>query len=409
MKTSAIVLSVFLALLGCAAGPAWAAQNCASPTQKGSLLIFPKIDVRMMTYGETCAQRDTIVRISNDSGTPVTVSCFWVNSELDKTGFTFILPGNVSGWFRASDGLASFRLYNEVASFPVPFQINPITKRFYPSTGELKCFAVDADSGIPISFNHLFGSAEVVEGESGFIIYGYPSWNFTARNVPLGYPVGQPGVLPLSGNNGDYDACPSYLTTEFQPTGLGGPGTEITLIPCKEDFRQDGGFLVTKALFDIFDMNGNKVGNAWKCVNTFFDDYLQNISPAVDPWTGFLVGAYGGPNFNLLGCGQDNGRLRVSAVASTVCESPYYFNFWRDMVPSGTAPSGIPGSASAYYTALGMGPTGSSTNTSFLGVVVKHGSHGGLFSKLPAGAGIDPTGKIIYDPFVGPITPESLK
>lgn len=404
MKKKLIALMIFSIVFAGLVGMASAAQNCTNTNQKGSLLVFPKIDVRVIPFGDTFIQRDTLVRISNDYPAAIQMSCIWVNSELDHTGFSFTLPANASIFFSAASGRASRRIFNEVASFPLPFQINPYTGELFPATGELKCWAVNPDTGVQISFNHLNGVAEIVDSEEGSLLYGYQAWSFTAR-CNRGAIVGNPGTLLLSGNNGAYDACPAYLTTEYQPMINDdedfSPGTEMTLVPCWQDLTQDGlNRVVTKALFEIFDQNGSKAGQAWKCVNTFFDDFLQNIQPGVDPWTGFLVGAFGGQNFAMRGVFTDveNMRLRVSAVKSTVCESPYYYNFWRDMPPAWTAPSGIPGLASAYYFALGMGPTGSSKPTSFLGVIVKHNPDGGMFAHTPCMAGIDQTGRVLYDP-----------
>lgn len=397
MSKHVVLLSALICLLAGFTGAALGAQNVANTTQKGSLLIFPRVDIREVSPG---VQMDTIIRISNDYPAAVTVSCFWVSYEWDKTGFNFILPPNDTVWFTAREGLASRRIFNEVAPFPPPFQINPYTGKLKRATGELKCFAVDPDFGAPISFNHLYGTVEIIENEN--FMYAYPSWNFIARGVSLGQPVGQPGKLVLSGKNGEYDACPAYLTTEYQPLVAGAdgsPGSRLCMVPCNQDLRQDGGRVFTKALFEIFDQNGTKVGNAWKCVMPPFDEFLQEITPAVDPWTGLKIAAYGGENFNVHGMDPelDNARLRVSAVKSTACETDHYYDFWRDTPPYWTAPSGIPGLASAYYAVIGIGPLNSSRNSAFLGVIVKHRPVSGMYAKNPVGAGAYAGGSILYD------------
>ncbi len=389
-----------LALLFAFQFRALAAQNVANTNQKGSLMNFPKIDVRQPSPG---VQRDTIIRISNDYPVDVSLYCTWVNSEFDKTDFIVGVPPSGTIWFRASDGSHSLKVFSSVAAFPMPFQTNPYTGQLKAATGELTCFAVDSDTWAPISFNHLFGAAEIFENES--ILYGYPSWNFTARGVELGKQVGRQGRLLLTGKEGGYDACPDYLTTEFQPALTSGEcsddcstGTELTLVACKQDLRQDGSRIVTKALFEIFDQNGTKFGNAWKCINKFDDDFLQNTQPKPDPWTGLLVGAYGGANFTVPVDDMENARMRISAVKSTECEASNYNRFWRDTHPYPNAPTGIPGTAIDYYNNLGMGPKGSSRKTSFLSVIVKHNPDGGLFAKTPCTAGADTTGIFRYDP-----------
>jgi hypothetical protein len=388
-----LVFWTFLALLFGLTGLASAAQNVANTNQKGSLLVFPKIDV---SYG-----RDTRVRIGNDSPAAVRVQCFWENDYLQNQRFDFIVPGNMSGWIEAKTGMSSDRFYMGDSSFPI-FDYEAGVIEIHAHTGELKCFAVDLSAGVPISWNHLFGSAEIWDGCDSVSVYGYNAWAFTARAVPQGAPVGQPGQLNLSGLNGAYDACPAYLTSEFLSAPIGsGFGTSVTLVPCIQDFRQDAVHVGTKAKFDIWDANGSKTGDAYKCITKFFDGFLQDIGPGTDPWTGLPIGGLGGYNFVHNTCQPylDNGRFRVTAMKSSVCESAYYYSFWRDLTTIPTLPSPIPGYASFWYDIQGVGPTGSTVNTSFLGVVVKYPMGGHTpYAKTPASAGYDPGGVVRYDP-----------
>jgi hypothetical protein len=179
------------------------------------------------------------------------------------------------------------------------------------------------------------------------------------------------------------------------------------------------------AKFEIWDMNGTKMGTAWKCINTIFDGSLapdtyfgSGFVPGVDPWTGLPIGAYGGaffvldnfsyaPNCSSGFCCNDNGRIRVTAVASSVCETPYFYNFWRDLTIDYSylnLPSPIPGLAVYWYILQGMGPTGASKNISFLGTIIKYGSGCtdvgcavSPYARNMASAGCDPTGAIAYD------------
>jgi hypothetical protein len=392
MRKLTICLAVFTLLFG-TIGLASAAQNVANTNQKGSLIVFPKIDVS--------DGRDTLVRIGNDFNSAVRVQCFWQNSLLYNQPFDFILPANEIGWIMAKSGLAQSRLYLSSAAFPVTDFVNGVVD-YHAHTGELKCFAVDMDSGVPISFNHLYGSAEIWNGHDCVSVYGYNAWSFTAEGLPRGVPIGMPGQLNLTGVNGAYDACPQFLISEFTSAPIGsGFGTQLTLVPCQQDLRQDGTPVATKAQFEVWDMNGMKTGDAYKCVSKFFDGFLQDIAPGSDPWTGLPIGGYGGSSFVLNSCipGADNGRFRVTAVKSTVCESSYYYSFWRDLTTTPGLPSPIPGFATYYYDLQGVGPTGSTKNTSFLGVIVKYPMRTyAPMAKTPNTSGIDPTGFLKYDP-----------
>lgn len=431
MKKSLVCMMVLAFALAGMLGVSTAAENVTNDNQKGSLLIFPKIDVS--------DHRDTIVRICNDYSAAVHIQCFWVNSILQNQGFDFTLYGNQCTWFSARYG-NSERAQYDVAPFPIalgPEAPGTIATGYANSfTGELKCFATNSDTGQPISFNHLFGTAEIMIGFDTVLMYGYPSWNFVAHGVPLGGPVGPNGELQLNGLNGAYDACPAYLTTEYLPPSLHGAGTEISLVPCVQDMRQDGYGISTKAQFDIWDMNGTRVGTAWKCVNTLFDSFLapanypgSGFIPGTDPWTGLPIGAYGGAYFVLNNfsyapncasgfCCNDNGRIRVTAVSSSQCESPYYYNFWRDLTIDTSylhLPSPIPGLAVYYYQLYGVGPTGSTKSTSFVGTIIKYGSgcadgHCDIspFAKNLVGAGCDSSGNIKYNPS-NSIIPEFFK
>jgi hypothetical protein len=378
-----------------------AAQNVANTSQKGSLLIFPKIDVN--------EGKDTIVRIGNDYSSAARVQCFWENGYLQVQDLILGVAANTSIWINARTGKASTISYTTSISFPVlDYSAGDI--EIHSHSGELICFAIDSNTRVPISWNHLFGSAEIVDSRTSTSVYGYTAWAFSARNVSLGTPIGNPGMLKLTGATGDYDACPQYLTSEFLSAPVGsGFGTQLTLVPCMQDFRQDAVHISAKAQFEVWDENGMKIGDAWKCINRFFDGFLQDIGPGTDPWTGMPIGGYGGNRFlsNTKTCMLDNGRFRVAALKSSVCESPYYYSFWRDLTGSSDLPSPTPGLGIHWYDILGVGPIGSTVNTSFLGVLVKYpiAAYSPL-GKTPATAGCDPTGYVKYDQEYSAVVPE---
>ncbi|MBV9569909.1 MAG: hypothetical protein JO056_01535, partial [Alphaproteobacteria bacterium] len=72
-----------------AANSAFAAQNVANTSQKGSLLVWPMITV---DPGKK-AQQDTSVEISNDANASVHVECEYVNERKGRVNFDFELSG----------------------------------------------------------------------------------------------------------------------------------------------------------------------------------------------------------------------------------------------------------------------------------------------------------------------------
>ena len=132
----------------------------------------------------------------------VDVKCYWMDEYQNIQDFVFRLTKNQIVWFRASDGMG---MGGNEATFVPPFN---------GSRGELKCWAVNAAGTRQISWNHLFGTATIYDYDDGEA-WEYSSWNFAARAVDRGDPVGPGGELSLTGADGGYDACPQYVLGKF--------------------------------------------------------------------------------------------------------------------------------------------------------------------------------------------------
>jgi len=323
-KTLVFSLAVALMLMGLCT-IASAAQNVTNVSQKGSLLIFPKIDTSMIDdTGPFPVYRDTIVMIGNDYYTEQWVKCYWVDQHQELQDFMFRLTPNQPIWFRASDGTGTGSADdpNVAAGITVP--------PFFPgeyAAGELKCWAVDAAGSNQVAFNHLYGNAMIFDTQHG-AAFEYNAWAFTARGVAQGAPVGAGGTLILSGANGAYDACPQYLLFNFFAAGSSinldeGAGfatfveTDLTLVPCYQDLRQDRVPTCTKAKFDIWNENETKYTGAYRCIKCWFEGYLDMIAVQV-PGKGF-----GGEKFVYKNLHTTVGRFRVTGVASTVCATAF--------------------------------------------------------------------------------------
>ena len=251
-------------VLGGLASAASAAQNVANTAQKGSLLIFPLIDVR--------PGNNTVIRIANDAHVGIDVKCYYVNQTKFRRDFVFKLTKKQAVIWDAANG-NSEPLGNLP---PFPTAVGPIPGNQF--LGELVCFAVNAAGSTQISHNHLSGTATVGFGRDGTeavlqASYEYNSWNFSAREVERGNPVGTPGRLDLTGAAGGYDACPLYNILHFSPTiAVNGRGTRadyrVGVSSCLQDLRQDFRPHFTKLRFNVWNAHEVKFTGAWECANS---------------------------------------------------------------------------------------------------------------------------------------------
>lgn len=336
--------SVWFALSLCCV-PVASGLNVATPFQDGSLLMFPKIEVS--------EDVDTIVRIvdsTNDKG--VWLDCFWETDNGTLTTFEFpIYARSVGNEFRASSGLPLEGSGGFAAPFPGP-------------KGSLTCWAVNSGATDQISWNSLHGSATIYNFKTGSALE-YKSWNFKAIGVAKGKAIGKAGTLLLNGKRGGYDTCPQALSFNFE--ALGGSTdnglsqkikfgrSELTLQPCKKDFRGEGRIpVVSKASFSIRTPNYQTFSGSYACVTDYFAEYLDAIQ--------------NGKFFTSASLHSNWGYFRVSGVASSNCKG--------------------------------------SQATGFLGMLVNYtdlnGSQTAALS-LPAQSGSNATGFIYWDP---PLLPE---
>ena len=321
------ILGLLLAAALCSS-PAFAAQNVANTSQKGSLLIFPLIDVRT----ENAAT--TIVDISNDANTSVHLECSYINDEKGRVDFDFSLSpkGSLSWDVLTHSGELT----------PPPFPTSGTFPQGSTELGELICFAVDLASAHQVRFNHLTGTATVVyfddaEASQSKQAFKYNAWAFTARSAlavppPDGTPVGTAGDLVLSGGgDGTYDACPAYLIANFSPGGpgpanvLGGVTTldnDLSISSCSQDLRQDFTVNLTKLQFSVWNSFEESFSGAYQCsdsVLTFgLDDPEDRIPVNFDL-----------SNFQYSTLRTHNARVQIQGIASSQC--------------TGSAPTGLVG------------------------------------------------------------------
>lgn len=287
MKKTALIVGITTAL-AISSGAVFAAN--ANVSQKGSLLIYPKIDVR---DGVT-----TWVRIVNDGLSAVAVKCYYMDVYKQRNDFEFLLTRNQPFVFDAATGDSPQPIAKGANAFPEGL-----------GYGELVCFAVNADGTGLASFNNLAGTALVVSNGQAT---EYNAWAFKAAGTPS-------GDLDLNGT--EYDSCPAYLFGQFSPlnsptpVGPAGP-TVIDISSCKQDLRQDYNINITKLQFDVWRYDETRYTGAYDCANSFYEGALESnvakppFNRAMTMPQNFSYRLLRGPAY-----------YRVQGVASTQCSS----------------------------------------------------------------------------------------
>jgi hypothetical protein len=314
---SAISTAAFATFLAAAlfSSPAFAAQNVANTSQKGSLLIWPEITVDVENAS------DTVVEISNDQNATVQVECNYINQRKGRVDFDFSLSAKQTLSWDVLTGKSD-------VSFSAP--LSPSTGLFAgnASEGELVCFAVDAGVANQISWNHLTGTATVIDTDDADALqalqaFRYNAWAFAARCTlcPGGLATdntiqGTAGDLVLNGNgDGTYDECPAYNIVNFSPNGAAvGPlntiDNDLAVISCNQDLRQDFVLNLTKLQFTVWNEFENSFTGSYQCVDSvnFVPLDASDNSALLNP-----------SNFAFSTLRTANARYQVAGVASTQC------------------------------------------------------------------------------------------
>lgn len=293
-----VVISVLLSGMSNSA----LAVTVANTSQKGSLLIFPKIQTAKDPGSGTVAV-DTIVYLSNDSSDDVNLKCYWVDENQTSTDFTLTVEPYQPVAFSAHDSSGGLM-----------------------GKGQLLCWAVDAEFDAQIQFNHLSGSALIqYTAPSGFAPSPVPSavfynaWAYKALKDPGPAHGGIVGLLPLDGKT--YDASPRYLYGHYTPgETLSKTLTlqaELTLTPCRQDLRQDRTPTCTNAKFDIWNENRTKFTGARQCLANWYEGFLEKLGN--DPSQ--KGPGYGGNKFTAAMLQTFAAHFRVEGVKNTICNS----------------------------------------------------------------------------------------
>lgn len=320
------LISLAVVLMLAMANIASAKPSVANTSQKGSLLVFPKvIAFDNSTVTPQSAEIDTYIFIGNDNTIGTWVKCYWMDNNQTVQDFFFYLTANQPVVFSSYWGSSEY--------VPIP----P-----FRGIGTLTCWASNDEDSAPRAFNHLYGNAMIRYGDAietvadrGKAVF-YNAYSFAATNGGtlfsqlfdvdgnfVGNQLRLTGDVPAVPDRG-YDACPQYLVFNFIPDGgeLAAPWNyrpDLTLWPCRQDLRQDRVPTCTKAKFDIWNENEVKFTGAYQCFKCFFEGFLSEIGTS--PFLKARGPGYGGSKFTDAVLRTASARVRVQGVYSSVCIS----------------------------------------------------------------------------------------
>jgi hypothetical protein len=313
-----------------------------SASEKGSVLIYPKVELRWDTAGNLI--QDTFIDITNDFPADVYVQMHFVNGDIylpylcaynpntlievcerEHLGWNWVdvkilLTGNEPTYWSAATGLPK-----GVSPFTIldpgmpPGRPDPDGSGNRVLRGFIVAWAVN-NVGQEIRWNHLKGDALLVNYMNGSA-WEYNAYAFSALSVAHGevVPTSIPGTTTIDLDGIEYDAVFDELLLDFYAVGstaFSGAGrvvtvnTDLTLMPMDIDLRQDNeGPVTTKARFEIWNMNEWKFSGTERCITC---------------WDQTLLSNYDVPNHFLLFNLQTNkGKARIDGIASpVVCDIP---------------------------------------------------------------------------------------
>ncbi|MCA9295792.1 MAG: hypothetical protein KC983_04730, partial [Phycisphaerales bacterium] len=304
--------------------------NCG---QKGSLLIFSKVELRWDAAGNPI--QDTFIQLTNDYPDDVKVQMYFINGDppLAATIDERAHPG--WNWVDNLIMLTGDQpvAWSAMTGTPGGIGVSPFATALDPGfppgrpcpdgsgercmRGFIVAWAVDNQNNRQIRWDHLAGEATLVNYGGSY------AWQYTAcayqvvdALVPHGGPVGMAGMINLDGI--EYEAVYDLLLMQFQAAnsgGFGGPvgvvsDGDLTLHAVSGDFRQEtDGPITTKASFEVWNMNELKFSGLHRCVTcwdqTLFSQYTDN----------------GPANHLLLANLQTaHGKARIDGLQSQLCD-----------------------------------------------------------------------------------------
>lgn len=308
MKKSLVFGAVALSL---ATSSALAVTLIGNPGQKGSLLIYPRIEG---------GASETLVSMVNDySAGVIRIKCYYAASDPIATPYT----GTTAG-VKALKHYRDFEIeltHNQPVTWyartgrsidngavVAPGLNSPFPDGAIRNTVEMKCWAVMPDGSDQRVHNHLFGTASILR--PGNQAAEYTAYAFQVAGNQ-GEAVGSPGALALNGVQ--YDACPAIVVGSYITPGapnFPNPQTEVTLASCTQDLRQNYTPTITKFTWTFWNADEVPMTYAHTCA----DSWYETNFPQSGTWN--LANA----GYNVLGTSSAYFRI-VPTADSSVCNN----------------------------------------------------------------------------------------
>lgn len=284
------------------------AQERVSATEKGSILVFPKVEIRYNAAGDLI--QDTFIQISNDFNEDVWVLLYFVSETCTNVDNDITLSHNEPAYWSAATGLPKGVSPWGVLGQPYP---DPEGSTDLVARGYVFAIAINS-AHQAIRWNHLTGVATIVNYANGDA-WEYNAYAFQAiAGNNNGEVINDNGTLYLNGTMYDYGF--NRLLLEFIASGstaFSGGGqvvthdTDLTLMILSQDVRQDYvGPYQTKAKFEVWNENETSFSGSEYCFTKWDQSLLSSKGGH------FLVG-------NLQ---TNRGRARIDGIASPVVCGP---------------------------------------------------------------------------------------
>ncbi|MEK6675241.1 MAG: hypothetical protein AABZ47_06250 [Planctomycetota bacterium] len=321
-----------------------------SISKKGSLLIYPNVEIRWTravpepednnTAGGPAnfvVTQDTFLDLTNDYPREVDVQMYFINGdgplapvfagqppvliERAHEGWNWVdcqttLTADQPTYWALSSGLPiGCQPFNVLDPGTPPGRPDPEgNPGVRVLRGYVVAWAVDRH-GREIRWNHLKGDAVIIDYALGTAAE-YNAYAFQALTAAHGaLSDDEPGQLLLDGI--EYDNCFDKVQFDFYASGslaLSNSATnqfvildtDLTILPVSADLRQDTtGPVTTKAKFDIWNQNETRFSGTERCISC---------------WNQTLLSRYGTPNHFLRSALQtDKGKARIDGLGSTQC------------------------------------------------------------------------------------------
>lgn len=309
-------------------------------SQKGSLLIYPKVELRWNAAGQLI--QDTFITLVNDNVAPVNVHLFYIQGDgplaaaggerahpgWNKANNTITLTQNEpTYWSLATGQPKGVTPFSALDGGTPPGRPDPEHPGERVLRGFILAFAVNAQDH-EIRWNHLSGEAMILDYRDS-AAWEYGAYAYGHRCGPEGSelldctlfdengtcctasPI--PGQIAMDGFQLDFS--PGQLITDvfaYGSAALSGGGrtlyvdTDLTLMSPTLDLRQETvGPTRTKAVIDIWNQNEVRFSNQERCLIC---------------WDEVLFSRLGAPeHLSLLGLQTNKGKVRINGVGSILC------------------------------------------------------------------------------------------